>query len=232
MTAIRPGLPPLPERLQGLPISDRGYPVPAFVHWQDGQPDFRVIRIGWLKQCVQFDKCWMCGGRLGRHRAYVVGPMCCVTRTSAEPPSHNECATYAATACPFLTNPGQRRRPEGMPEGSRDLPGVAIPRNPGVAVVWVTHGPTRTFRAPNGMLLHIGEPSEVRWYAEGRPATRSEVQASLVDGMPALVRMTDADADPSASKRDLDLAFLAVQKWLPPPDVVPQASTVVARPTL
>ena len=31
MTELRKGLPPLPPRMRALPISDKGYPVPAFV---------------------------------------------------------------------------------------------------------------------------------------------------------------------------------------------------------
>ena len=44
MTALCKDLPPLPRRFLGLPIDDRGYPVPWFVHWVDGKPDFRLVR--------------------------------------------------------------------------------------------------------------------------------------------------------------------------------------------
>lgn len=36
MTPLRP------ERMLGLPRDQRGYPVPWFVEWIDGAPDFRV----------------------------------------------------------------------------------------------------------------------------------------------------------------------------------------------
>lgn len=33
----------LPARMRDLPIDDRGYPVPWFVAWVDGKPEFRAM---------------------------------------------------------------------------------------------------------------------------------------------------------------------------------------------
>ena len=38
-------------------------------------------------------------------------------------------------------------------------------------------------------LLHMGEPSHVGWFAEGKPATREQVTASIESGLPALATM-------------------------------------------
>jgi hypothetical protein len=32
----------MPDRFKGLQISDEGYPIPYFVGWVDGKPDFRL----------------------------------------------------------------------------------------------------------------------------------------------------------------------------------------------
>ena len=54
-------------------------------------------------------------------------------------------------------------------------------------MLWIT----RTydiFRVPNGngVLIQMGEPESVEWYACGRAATRAEVVESIESGLPAL----------------------------------------------
>jgi len=194
---LRPELPPLPARIAALPVH-RGYPVPWFVQWMrdgqgtdpgDGEPEFRIMDSRKLARAVLEHRCWVCGDRLGARRAYTVGPMCAVNRTSAEPPSHRECAIFSAVACPFLSRPHMRRREAGRPEEAVKPAGDMIERNPGVALVWITRG-TRTKRDPDGgILFDIGDPLEVLWYAEGRPATRAEVLASIESGLPLLAEV-------------------------------------------
>ena len=66
-------MPPMPARIAGLPKDSRGYPVPWFVHWADGVPDFRVIGDGKLEHAVKFRACWVCGQEMGRNSAFVIG---------------------------------------------------------------------------------------------------------------------------------------------------------------
>lgn len=181
-----------PSRIASLPVDGRGYPVPWFVAWIDGVPDFRVIGPGKVERAVRLRACWICGQTLGSFQAFVVGSMCAVNRVSAEPPSHRECAIYAATHCPFLTKPRMRRRDSRLPEGTGLMPGIAIPRNPGVALVWITRRYER-FLASTGPLFDVGNPTEVLWYAEGRLATRSEVWASIESGLPILAAEAEAE---------------------------------------
>lgn len=192
--SLRPDLPPVPHRMRGLK-THRGYPVPFFVAEVDGVPDFRVSDARKLVACVEREWCWLCGQRLGsRRHTYVIGPMCAVNRVSAEPPSHRECAEFAAVACPFLTRPDARRRTGGIPGDATDPAGCPIKRNPGVALVWTTKT-DRVFRADKGLLWDVGEPESVRWLAEGREATREEVEESLRSGLPALAALCRDDAD-------------------------------------
>lgn len=219
---MRPELPPLPEKMRNLPISDRGYPVPYFVAWlQDGlpqvrgvgQPDFRVVHPGAREDCWQNNRCWLCGGKLGAYRAFTSGPMCGVNRTSAEPPSHRECATYAATACPFLVRPHAKRRDVSEEVGQQEMPGHGLMRNPGVALVWVTKRPG-VFPDGNGSyLFDMGEPHAVEFYAEGRKATRAEVVHSIETGEPFLREMAVAEG-PSA-ERSLDRMLEAALALIP-----------------
>lgn len=180
---------PLPDRMAHLPTNKAGYVVPWFVAWIDGQPDFRVIRAGGIAEAYQNSTCWLCGQRLGRYAAFVIGPMCAVNRVSAEPPSHRECATYAARVCPFLSNPSMERREHGLPDEKVDPAGGMILRNPGLALVWVSRS-WSPFRVPQeaggGVLFDVGEPTDVEWWAHGRQATRAEVEESIRTGLPIL----------------------------------------------
>lgn len=194
-------LPPMPPRIARLPRNKAGFPVPDFVAWIDGVPDFRVLGPGKLRDAVRFRTCWLCGEPLGANAAFVIGPMCAINRVSAEPPSHRDCADYAARACPFLTTPGMRRRDAGLPDDAREPDGIMIRRNPGVALVWVS----RNWRIrPDLQLWTVGDPVETRWYAEGRPATRAEVLASINTGLPILRAECERDPRPAAALAELD----------------------------
>lgn len=197
-----------PVRIKLLPRDRRGYPVPWFVAWIDGEPRFEVMDGHRLQQALRDQRCWVCGGfmRAG-DRAFVIGPMCSVNRTSAEPPSHLECAVYSAKHCPFLTNPKQTRlidvpRIAAAHEeaGVVDPAGSMIRRNPGVALVWVTErGRYHAFPDPGaataspGVLFNVGEPVAAHWYAQGRAATRAEVMDSIESGFPLLADMAKQD---------------------------------------
>jgi hypothetical protein len=186
-------LPTPPPRIAKLPTNAVGYPVPWFVAWIDGQPDFRVVGLNKLDDAVRFGQCWLCGGRLGANVAFVIGPMCAVNRVSSEPPSHRDCAIYAATACPFLTTPNMRRRDSDLPDDASEPDGDMICRNPGVALVWVTRA---WQQMPAHRLFDVGEPAETLWFAEGRAATRDEVLASINSGMPILRAAAEQDPRP------------------------------------
>lgn len=204
MSAYRRELPPLPDRMRALPLDARGYPIPWFVaEVSPGVRDFRVMDSAKWKDALRFDLCWVCGQKRGRRATFVSGPMCGISRTSSEPPCHRECAVYSATACPFLTRPKMDRREGGLPEdiGPNGPGGIAIPRNPGVTLLWGS----KDFYAWNareaggkGVLIDMGEPLQVDWLCEGRPATRAEVIASIDSGIPTLEAMADTDPRPGA----------------------------------
>jgi hypothetical protein len=208
---------PMPDRISALPVSEAGFPVPWFVHWADGVPDFRVVGAGKLVEANNKRKCWVCGQPLGKFMATILGPMCVVNRTISEPPSHRECAIFSALACPFLSNPRMRRREAGLPDEIVPAAGNGIKRNPGACAVWVTRefGP---FKVPGGgVLFRVGDPHSVVWYAEGRAATREEVEASIASGLPIL--MEDAQAEGPAAVAALHLAVEKAMQYLP--DAIP-----------
>lgn len=192
--SARASLPAMPARIAKLPIDSRGYPVPFFVAYVDGRPDFRIMDPRKWMDCVQFGRCWICGETLGGIKAFTIGPMCAINRISAEPPSHRECAEFAAKACPFLILPKAQRREANMPELA-EPPGSMLRRNPGVALVWVTRKFRRVTDGKGGLLFEVGDPLEALWFAEGRVATRAEVLASIESGLPSLQELCDSDDD-------------------------------------
>lgn len=183
MTVSR--FPDAPRNITALPVDKRGFPVPHFVPWIDGEPDFQAVDPKTVSRTHLLSLCWICGRPLqGDNKTFVIGPMCAVTRTSSEPPSHLPCARFAATACPFLSKPMAKRAPRTGRH--QPAPGKMIERNPGVTLLW-TSPYYRTERQPEGgMLFRIGPPHALEWYAEGRTATRAEIMASIESGLPLL----------------------------------------------
>lgn len=173
----------LPDSMAGLPLNAKGYPVPKFVAWIDGEPDFRVVKPGWIAACVKKKLCWLCGSKMGQKKWFVIGPMCAITRTTSEPPCHRLCAEFAVKNCPFLTQPLAKRNERGLPEERVDPAGKHIDRNPGVVCVWETKE-YRLFDDGNGRpLFDVGEPSGATFWREGRLASQEEVLESVRTGM-------------------------------------------------
>ena len=180
---------PIPDRLKDRPMSKRGFLVPWFVAYVNGEPDFRVMEPAKLREAIAFNKCWMCGGQLrgGVTYPFVVGPMCIINRISSEPISHAECARYAAMVCPFLSRPNARRREiKDMPVHMRE---DGIKRNPGVTALAFSRS-YEIITDQQGVLFHFDKPIAVEWYCESRTATRKEVMDSIESGLPELREMT------------------------------------------
>jgi hypothetical protein len=206
--------PPEPADIARLPHDKHHRPVPWFVAWIEGEPDFRILKAGAVGIAWHSRTCWVCGLLFQRQepRAFLIGPMCAVNLISVEPPSHYECAQYSAMACPFLTTPNMVRRSRRLPVGVADPPGVMLRRNPGVSLVWVTkYNQPQRDRATG--LFHVGRPLFVEWYAHGRTANRGEVLASIDSGLPALAEACQGDQRQLAA---LDEATATAMKLVPP----------------
>ena len=204
----------LPANMRRLAVDHRGYPVPWFVAWVDGEPKFPIADGEKLYHAVTGNRCWVCGGILGRVKAFVIGPMCAVNRTSSEPPSHLDCARFSARNCPFLTRPNMKRVGEHLhPHGVEEPGGTMIKRNPGVTLVWNTLRFTPWDAGGGKVLFDIGDHHSVEWYAHGRQATRAEVMASIDSGVPLLEAQADTDPLPGAHaelRRMIDRALALV----------------------
>lgn len=205
-------LPEMPPTIAALRRDDRGYPVPAFVAWVDGKPEFRAADSRFMVRAIREKLCWVCGTTLDpKGHCFVIGPMCSVTHTTAEPPCHAECAEFSAMACPFLSKPAAVRREANMPEGAVDPAGDMIRRNPGVTCLWYCKGYSLFNDGRGGTLIEIPNPSKVRWWSQGRMATREEILESITSGLPLL----ECKADSQASKDELRRMVDRAMKFVP-----------------
>lgn len=212
---LRPELETMPDKMRRLPLDERGYPVPWFVAWLDGKPEFRAMDPKKYRQAIHERRCWVCGDQLGVNIAFVAGPMCGINRTSAEPPSHYSCAVWSARNCPFLANPRQVRREDEIinnPKLVEQAAGHALTRNPGVAMVWVCRGFEMFRDGKNQPLITMGEPDRVEWYCEGRQATRLEVLESIEQGLPALQAVARLEPGGLEELQRYEKRFA---KWIP-----------------
>jgi hypothetical protein len=203
----------LPERMKTLPIDpQRKVPVPWFVAWVNGAPEFRTADLAKWERAVKRRLCWVCGQRLGTYLTFVLGPMCTITRTTSEPPCHRECAQWSAINCPFLARPHMHRREANMPVGAIDAPGYAIKRNPGVSALWITTDFEVFPDSAGRLLISVGSAREVEWYAEGRIATRAEVEESIRTGRPLLEEQARVQ---HGAMEALERQCRAAEAWLP-----------------
>jgi hypothetical protein len=197
---------PLPPRLARRPVDERGFPVPWFVSFIRGKWDFVNLDPRKIGEAYNRKICWLCGEALGVYKAFVIGPMCSINRVSSEPPAHADCAEYAVRACPFLARPNAKRNAAAALGEVEDVAGIMIQHNPGANLIWIT----KTFkpmRDPNGgVLFALGEPTSVSWWAEGRKATRAEIDASIEKGLPYLRKVAAADGQMTELDREIERA--------------------------
>lgn len=205
----------MPARIAKLPRSAKGFPIPYFAEEVNGERDFRVVSPVKMAHAVRHQVCWVCGEQLGKFKAFVIGPMCGVNRTISDPPSHRECAIFSARNCPFLSRPLAKRRVDGLPEDRQEAAGFGLKRNPGAVGVWITteFRPFRPHAGNSGVLFRLGDPHELLWFANGREATRAEVQHSVDTGLPSLREL--AVLDGPAGVAELERCIAAFWSLLP-----------------
>lgn len=216
--AIRPELELPPLYMADLPLDSRGYPVPWFVDWLTNEagervPEFRAMDLRKWERAVKQHLCWVCGKQLGVYVAFVIGPMCGVNRTTSEPPCHRACAEWSARNCPFLSRPHMTRREMDHPDINPGA-GCPISRNPGTTLVWIARDYEVFSDGKGGYLIHLGEPVSISFWAEGKAATRAQIDASVDSGIPILEEVGHVDQEPGA-RAELNRLLAVFRKLLP-----------------
>lgn len=208
----------LPKYLQTRPTYN-GYVVPFFVSWfrgdqqvneneVDAKPSFPTIDMGRLNSCRKHNRCWICGIKLGTYKTFVFGPASAINRMSYEPPSHRDCARYAAQVCPYIINPKhthvtERAIPYRFKEGESKLDDVS-PHHPGLVVLYTVKYYTFKMqdRARGIGLFELPEANNCEFYCEGRPATIAEVVTGIRKAIDA-----NGMIDPSQPDKMRELAW-------------------------
>ncbi|MGA0601436.1 hypothetical protein ACO2Q3_12100 [Caulobacter sp. KR2-114] len=206
----------MPARVARLPVDHRGFPVPWFVAWRDGAPQFPVIDAGKLALAWTAERCWVCGEALGAWRGWIVGPLSALEGATPEPPSHCDCAGFAVTACPHLASADAR-----FAENADAAPGHVAQANVSrlrtdATGIWVTRGRGATaMRAGGGVLFRLEPPQRLEWWARRRPATGQDVRAALDAALPVLRRTAEAEGRAAA----LEARMRWLQRWTPADEV-------------
>ena len=83
-----------------------------------------------------------------------------------------------------------------------------------MALIWTTFS-YRVFRAPGGVgvLIEVGDPVGLEFFAEGRKATRAEILASMESGLPLL--MNQAVKDGPDAIAELEQMYDRSPKFVP-----------------
>jgi hypothetical protein len=182
----------VPERIKQLVSFRREEPVPWWVPWTalesdrptyppEGRPRFDLKpRPERFERAMREHRCWTCGDQLGAVVTFVTEPHWVVQGFAGEPPSHSDCAAYAATHCPYFVGP--------------DAPLVCL---------WMCRR-YATVKTDTGPLIEICGATHVDWFQAGKPAHRAQIIAAFARVMPKLRAMHAADL---AAKTKLERAF-------------------------
>lgn len=101
----------IPDRMKHLRIDERGYPIPYFVPFVDGKPDFRYQDAKKQKTAMDRKLCGVCGGRLlAKQFWFISGPIGLHNKTHSDAPMHEECARFSMHVCPHLQYLKSERR--------------------------------------------------------------------------------------------------------------------------
>jgi hypothetical protein len=100
----------IPKELSHLKVDDRGYAIPYFAPVHDGKPDFRQTDAKKIIECVEHNRCGICGKKLFPDYSYIItGPIGLYNQVASDAPMHRVCAEYALKACPHMVHEPTKR---------------------------------------------------------------------------------------------------------------------------
>lgn len=161
----------IPKNMRGLKKLKSGTSIPFFVPVIDGKHDFRVMDPEAFRKACMLNLCWICGKKMGRFCTFVGGPLVAAQEISSEPPSHPECATFAAKVCPYMN--GAEIRRNHLPEHTKPS-AHGVDENSGITALCTSLG--YKFIENSGSYLFKFEKSEIVWLKHGKPATSDQVR--------------------------------------------------------
>jgi hypothetical protein len=104
----------IPPFLSHLKVDERGYPIPFFVAYVKGKPDFRMIDPKKFNYCFEQDLCFVCGKKHVKKNYFIVtGPQGLANGVHSDCPSHRGCLEYSLKICPHLFFESSQRNERG-----------------------------------------------------------------------------------------------------------------------
>lgn len=101
----------IPVFLSHLKVDQRGYPIPFFVSYIDGKPEFRYMDHVRQEMIIENKLCHICGKKLNKDYNYFIsGPIGFKNKISSDAAMHRECAEFSLLACPHLHLQNAERR--------------------------------------------------------------------------------------------------------------------------
>lgn len=94
---------PIPKELSHLKVDKRGYPVPFFVSYIKGEPEFRFLNPDRLQMIFDTKVCNICGKKLPKDYCYFIsGPLGLKNCVATDGGMHRVCAEFSLQACPHI----------------------------------------------------------------------------------------------------------------------------------
>jgi len=183
---------PKPDQIAALPTDDRGYPIFFAIQKPDGGHDFKRLNPERVAQCIDEQRCAICGQRFAYWMAFVGGPKSCYeTQYFSDPPFHESCARYAGQVCPFILHGGwDRSKTERGKEALAHDPEGIMGRYD--ALLYVTRG-YELYHVPEGALLFHARPA-VR--IERLTPERSQPITVIDEAVLHSISLTDTGLEP------------------------------------
>lgn len=127
----------IPKELSHLKIDERGYPIPYFVSWIDGKPEFRFLDHARQEMIIEKGVCHICGKKLNKDYNYVIsGPIGYQNRVSSDAAMHRVCAEFSLRACPHLyLQKAERRENDELGKKVAELPSVVLKEKPSILLL-------------------------------------------------------------------------------------------------
>lgn len=178
----------VPGHMAMLKRDAEGHLIPYYIAVVDCVPDYTKADKRKLDGCVARGACWLCGEKLGRHKAFLLSPIATVNRTAVQPPCHRDCAEYAAQAMPRVLREG-------------------------VTAVWVVAN-FRSYTSRDQLLFSVGHPESASWWKGGRPCSREDILNELARDLPALIQHIKTEAEAAAMTR-VNIMLRESQHFMP-----------------
>lgn len=158
-----------PRQLRPPHPQYNGRPVPFVVAIVDGIPRFSFNNEIKRRQAILDRLCGQCGKPLERGcMAFICAGEDVGDRLAEEPGMHRECAEYAFSACPFLSQEGyQTRERKIQDDKSIMVPWSARPEDrPKQMALVIAKGYVPEMLGPK-LIARFGPPRQILWYREG-----------------------------------------------------------------